>query len=76
MFIHSAIFWLRKDLTPTERAIFDSEIRRLAQIPYLERGYVGTPAETEHRSVATHTFDFATSLHFKTLQDHEYYQTK
>ena len=76
MFIHSAIFWLRKDLTPAERAIFDSEVRRLAQIPYLERGYVGTPAGTEHRSVTDHSFDFATSLHFKSLEDHEYYQTR
>ncbi len=76
MFIHSAIFWLRKDLTPTERATFDTEVRRLAQIPYLERGYVGTPAGTEHRPVTDHSFDFATSLHFKSLEDHEYYQTK
>jgi stress responsive alpha/beta barrel protein len=76
MFIHNAIFWLRKDLTSTERAKFDSEVRRLAQIPYLERGYVGTPAETEHRPVTDHSFDFATSLHFKSLEDHEFYQTK
>jgi hypothetical protein len=76
MLIHSAIFWLRTDLSPEERTIFDSEIRRLARIPYLERGYVGTPAETEHRSVTDHSFDFATSFHFKSLQDHEFYQTK
>ena len=76
MFIHSAIFWLRKDLTTAERALFESEVRRLAQISYLERGYVGRPAKTEHRSVTDHSFDFATSLHFKSLEDHEYYQTK
>jgi hypothetical protein len=76
MFIHNAIFWLRKDLTPAERSIFDSEVRRLIQIPYLERGYVGTPAQTERRSVTDHSFDFATSLHFKSLEDHEFYQTK
>lgn len=76
MFIHSAIFWLRKDITAAERATFDSEVRRLARIPYLERGYVGTPAETERRPVTDHSFDFATSLHFKSLEDHEFYQTK
>ena len=76
MFIHSAIFWLRKDLTPAERGLFDSEVRRLAQISYLERGYVGTPAETQSRPVTDHSFDYATSLHFKSLEDHEFYQTK
>ena len=76
MFIHSAIFWLRKDLTPDERAIFDAEVHRLAQITYLERGYVGTPAQTERRSVADHSFDYATCFHFKSLADHDYYQTK
>ena len=43
MLIHTVFFWLRKDLTPPERALFDSEVRRLAQISYLERGYVGAP---------------------------------
>ena len=76
MFIHSAVFWLRKDLTPTERGIFASEVQRLAKIPYLESGFVGPPAQTERRSVADHSFDFATSLHFKSVEDHEFYQAK
>ena len=76
MFIHSALFWLRKDLTPAERDTFASEVRRLAKIPYLESGFVGTPAQTERRAVADHSFDYATSLHFKTLEDHEFYQSK
>jgi hypothetical protein len=61
MFIHNVYFWLRKDLTSAERELFATEVRRLAQIPYLERGYVGTPAETERRSVTDHSFDFATA---------------
>ncbi|BCU78408.1 Dabb family protein [Luteolibacter sp. LG18] len=74
MFIHSAIFWLRKDLTPSEIATFDEEIRRLASLPYLERGHVGTPAATEVRAVTDHSFSYATSLHFKSLEDHDFYQ--
>ena len=42
MLIHSVFFWLRKDLTSAERTLFDSEVRRLAQISYLERGYVAS----------------------------------
>jgi hypothetical protein len=76
MLIHTVFFWLRKDLTPPERALFDSEVRRLAQISYLERGYVGTPAPTERRPVTDHSFDFSASLHFKSIEDHDFYQAK
>jgi hypothetical protein len=76
MFIHSALFWLRKDLTPAQRDLFAAEVRLLAEIPYLESGFVGTPAQTERRPVADHSFDFATSLHFKSLEDHAFYQTQ
>jgi len=76
MLIHTVMFWLRKDLKPSDRALFDAEVRRLAEISYLERGYVGTPADTERRPVTDHSFDYATSLHFKSLEDHNFYQTK
>jgi stress responsive alpha/beta barrel protein len=74
MLIHNVYFWLRKDLTPPEHALFDSEVRRLAQIPYLERVYVGAPAPTEHRPVTDHSFDYSASLHFKSIEDHDFYQ--
>ena len=76
MFIHSALFWLRKDLTATERDTFALEVQSLAKIPYLQAGFVGTPAQTERRAVADHSYDFATSLHFKSLEDHEFYQAQ
>jgi hypothetical protein len=74
MFIHNAIFWLRKDLTGEERATFEVEVQRLATISYLERGFAGAPAATEQRPVTDHSFDYSTSLHFKSLEDHEFYQ--
>jgi hypothetical protein len=76
MLIHHVCFWLRTDLSAEDRATFDHEVRRLAQLPYLERGYVGTPAGTEARPVTDHSFDYATSLHFRTHEDHVYYQTE
>jgi hypothetical protein len=74
MLIHSAYFWLKKDLTAADRAVFEEEVEKLARIPYLERGFAGKPAPTEERPVTDHSFDYATSLHFKTMEDHEFYQ--
>jgi Stress responsive A/B Barrel Domain len=76
MVIHSVFFWLSKDLTSAERDLFDREVRRLAQISYLERGYVGTPAPTESRPVTDHSFDYSAALHFNSIEDHDFYQAK
>ena|SRR5215213_6693536 len=74
MLIHNAHFWLKKDLSADDRTTFEIEVKRLAQISYLERGFAGKPAPTEARPVTDHSFDYATSLHFKTLADHDFYQ--
>lgn len=74
MIIHSVYFWLRKDLTSAERALFDSEVRKLAGISYLEGSYVGTPAPTASRPVTDHSFDYSALLHFKSMEEHNFYQ--
>ena len=76
MLIHSALFWLREDLSDGERSLFESELQRLAAIAYLERGYAGPAAATEQRAVTDNTFGYATSLHFKSMADHAFYQTQ
>ena len=74
MLIHNVFFWLRKDLSAEDRAMFENEVRLLGQISYLDRGFVGSAAATEKRPVADHSYDYAVSLHFKTLANHEFYQ--
>lgn len=74
MIIHNVYFWLRKDLTSQERATFEAELLKLAQIPYLAHASIGKPAPTEARPVTDHSFDYTSSLHFKTMEDHEHYQ--
>ena len=43
MLIHNVYFWLRKDLSAADRATFESELRRLEKISYIEGGFVGGP---------------------------------
>jgi hypothetical protein len=74
MLIHNVYFWLKKDLSPEQRSLFEAELRNLAQIPYLAAATIGKPAPTEERPVTDHSFDYTSSLHFKTMEDHEHYQ--
>ncbi len=74
MIIHNVYFWLKKDLTAEQRATFEEELRKLAQIPYLAGASVGKPAPTDERPVTDHSFDYTSSLQFRTMADHEHYQ--
>jgi len=76
MLIHRALFWLKKNLTDAQRQLFQEELSRLSRLPYLIQGWSGPVAATPHRAVTDHSFDFATSFHFRHLEDHEYYQTQ
>jgi hypothetical protein len=74
MIVHNVYFWLKTDLTAQQRATFETELLKLAKIPYLAGGSVGKPAPTEARPVTDHSFDYTSSLQFKTMADHEHYQ--
>jgi hypothetical protein len=74
MVIHNVYFWLKKDLNAEQRATFEGELRKLAQIPYLAASFIGKPAPTEERPVTDHSFDYSSALHFNTMADHEHYQ--
>ena len=75
MIIHNVHFWLKQDLSDEDRATIKSELKLLTEISYLAAGYSGPPAPTEDRPVTDHSFDFALSLHFKTLEEHNFYQS-
>ncbi|TLD70702.1 Dabb family protein [Phragmitibacter flavus] len=73
---HNVYFWLKADTTSEQRSMFESELIKLKEIPYLVHGFVGKPAPTEERPVTDHSFDYSLTLHFKNLEDHDHYQTK
>ncbi|TDU63184.1 stress responsive alpha/beta barrel protein [Prosthecobacter fusiformis] len=72
--IHNVYFWLKKDLSTEQVEIFENELIALKTIEYLEHGFVGKPAPTEERPVTDHSFSYSLVLHFKNMEDHEFYQ--
>jgi len=73
--LHNVYFWLKKDLSADERMTFEAELSKLPRIPYLAQGTIGKPAATEKRPVTDHSFDYSLHLRFKSMGDHEHYQT-
>ena len=71
---HNVYFWLKKDMTPDQVAFFETELTQLLTPDYISHGSIGKPAVTEERAVTDHSFSYTSTLHFKTMTDHEFYQ--
>jgi stress responsive alpha/beta barrel protein len=74
MLIHSVYFWLKSDLTQSERSNFTAEVKKLSAIRTVENIYVGAPASIAERSVTDRSFDVALTLVFKDGPAHDSYQ--
>jgi hypothetical protein len=72
--IHNVYFWLKKDLAAEQVDTLEKELCELLTIDYLEHGFIGKPAPTEERPVTDHSFSYSLTLHFKNMQDHDFYQ--
>jgi hypothetical protein len=74
MLVHSVYFWLKPELSPSQRARFRAEVEKLALIRSVEKVYVGAPAAVPERSVTDRTFDVALTILFRDAAAHDSYQ--
>ncbi len=69
-------FWLKAERSDaTSRAEFRKALEELLHIPGIVRGFVGAPAPVKPRPVVDSSYDFALSLVFDSIADHDAYQT-
>ena len=73
MLVHSVYFWLKSDLSDSERGDFAAGLETLKEIPAAEAVYVGTPSTTD-RPVIDNSYDFALTLIFRDMDAHDAYQ--
>ncbi len=59
MLFHCVYFWLKPELTPTQRAEFRRGVETLTGIKAIEKATIGVPAATTPRPVIDHSFDVA-----------------
>lgn len=68
---HHVYFWLKEE---SDRNDFEERLVELDRIEQIQRFHWGPPAPTEERPVSDQSWDYALSLNFATLEDHDAYQ--
>jgi len=72
---HHVYFWLKSDFqNDASRASFESGINTLCTSPFIGQHHWGKPAATADRPVTDHSWDYAISLKFANIDDHDSYQ--
>ncbi len=72
---HHVYFWLKPEFkSPTERSIFEKALAGLFEIPLVEGGRWAVPAAVMPRPVIDNSWDYALSMTFRSVEDHDAYQ--
>ncbi len=72
---HHVYFWLKEDRqNDNDLVFFEKGIEALLLSPNVASGHWGKPAATAERTVTDHSFDYAISLKFDSMESHNDYQ--
>ena len=72
---HHVYFWLKDEhKNPEDIAEFEAGLAELCESVTIARSMWGKPAATEERAVTDHSWDYALSLKFESLDEHNAYQ--
>lgn len=74
---HHVYFWLKPEFqSPEERLAFEKALAGLFEIPLVAGGRWAVPANVPPRPVLDNSWDYALSMQFPTLEDHNAYQVE
>jgi hypothetical protein len=73
MFVHAVYFWLKDDLSESDRRAFEAGLDTLLSIETIERSYRGVPADTD-RPVIDRTYSVGIVVVFRDKAAHDAYQ--
>lgn len=72
---HHVYFWLKEERKDAaDRAAFERALQGLCEIPLVTGGRWAVPAAVELRPVVDQSWDYALSIRFASLEDHNSYQ--
>jgi len=74
---HHVYFWLKPEFqTPEERSTFEKALAGLFVIPLVVGGRWAVPAAVPARPVLDNSWDYALTMQFRTVEDHNSYQVE
>lgn len=72
---HHVYFWLKEEFkNPVDRAIFEQGLTSLFEIKLVAGGRWAVPAAVVVRPVIDQSWDYAITMQFHNIQDHDAYQ--
>lgn len=74
MLVHSVYFWLKPELTATQREAVRQGLETLRAVSGVRQIYIGKPAATMERGVIDNTFDLALTVLFDNIAAQDAYQ--
>ena len=75
MLVHQVYFWLKNPQNELDHAKLLKGLQTLLTIESIDSGHIGVPAATEARDVVDHSYAFSYNVRFKSIADHDSYQT-
>lgn len=73
---HHVYFWLKEEhQNEADRAAFEAGLASLLEIDLVAGGRWAVPAKVMERPVIDQSWDYALSMQFATIEDHDAYQT-
>lgn len=73
MLLHTVLFWLKPDVSPSDRALFERGLRSLTTISTVTFASIGTPAATR-RPIIDSSYSYKLVVGFADLAGHAVYQ--
>lgn len=72
---HHVYFWLKEEhQNPADRAVFEQGLASLFEIDLVAGGRWAVPAKVMLRPVIDQSWDYALSMQFATIEEHDAYQ--
>lgn len=72
---HHVYFWLKEEhQNPADRAVFEQGLANLFEINLVAGGRWAVPAKVMERPVIDQSWDYALTMQFATIEEHDAYQ--
>ena len=74
MLVHTVFFYLKPEISESEKSDFIQQVKTLGDIETVRAFYVGTPAATPDRPVIRKDYSVAITVVLDNLEGHDEYQ--